>query len=285
MEQLTIGMAVYEDFDGVYFSIQSLRYYHQDAPLSRLKFLVIDNCPGGKHSEHIKKFVTKSVGGTYIATDKVKGTAVRDLIFQEAKTELVLCMDSHVLVEPGAVKRLLAFYDQNPNTQDLLQGPLVYDDIYNMATHFNPEWRGGMYGTWGFDERARNKMGDPFEIPAQGLGLFTCRKSAWQGFNPRFSGFGGEEFYIHEKFRQAGHKALCLPFLRWIHRFGRPNGTIYPNKWEDRIRNYLIGWRELGLETQELEAHFATLTSVKIVEAVKASVLNEELEMNGHKAA
>ncbi|MGL1784034.1 hypothetical protein ACSTG0_23510, partial [Vibrio parahaemolyticus] len=74
----------------------------------------------------------------------------------------------------------------------------------------------------------------PFEIPMQGMGLFACRRDAWAGFNPDFRGFGGEEGYIHEKFRQRGGKVLCLPFLRWMHRFNRPLGLPYPNVWADR---------------------------------------------------
>ena len=84
----------------------------------------------------------------------------------------------------------------------------------------------------------------------QGMGLFACRKDAWPGFNPLFRGFGAEEGYIHEKVRQGGGRTLCLPFLRWMHRFNRPLGAPYPNIWEDRIRNYYIGWRELGLPTE-----------------------------------
>ena len=77
---------------------------------------------------------------------------------------------------------------------------------------------------------------------------------------PRFRGFGGEEFYIHEKFRQAGHKCWCLPWLRWLHRFGRPQGVPYPNTFEDRIWNYLVGWSELGLPLDAIYEHFlATL--------------------------
>jgi hypothetical protein len=52
---------------------------------------------------------------------------------------------------------------------------------------------------------------EPFEVPAQGLGIFSCKKSEWLGFNPHFRGFGGEECYIHEKYRQAGRKTICLP--------------------------------------------------------------------------
>jgi hypothetical protein len=49
-------------------------------------------------------------------------------------------------------------------------------------------------------------------IPAQGMGVFACRKNNWLGFNPKFRGFGGEEGYIHEKYRKNGKQVICLPF-------------------------------------------------------------------------
>ena len=57
---------------------------------------------------------------------------------------------------------------------------------------------------------------------------------------------------------------LCLPFLRWMHRFERPLGIPYPNTWEDRLHNYLVGFGELGLPTEALEAHFAELLGEKV---------------------
>ena len=39
MVALTIGMATYKDFDGVYFTLQALRFY-QD--MSDTEFLVVD---------------------------------------------------------------------------------------------------------------------------------------------------------------------------------------------------------------------------------------------------
>jgi hypothetical protein len=66
--------------------------------------------------------------------------------------------------------------------------------------------------------------------------------------------------YIHEKFRQAGHKALCLPSLKWGHRFGRPNGVPYVKiltRW-NKIRNYVIGANELGLPLDRIYEHFVT---------------------------
>ncbi|HJN93287.1 MAG TPA: glycosyltransferase family 25 protein, partial [Dehalococcoidia bacterium] len=141
--------------------------------------------------------------------------------------------------------------------------------------HFDPVWRAGMFGVWATDERGVDPTHEPFEIPMQGLGLFACRRDAWLGFSSRFRGFGGEEGYIHEKFRQAGRRTLCLPFLRWMHRFNRPFGTRYPINWEDRVRNYFIGHRETGVSTAALEEHFAEFLNPEVVQKVKEAVARE----------
>ena len=62
--------------------------------------------------------------------------------------------------------------------------------------------------------------------------------------------------YIQEKFRQAGHKTMCLPFLRWVHRFGRPDGVKYPLTMENKLRNFFIGHYELGLDIAPIIEHF-----------------------------
>ncbi len=257
-KRLTIGMATYDDYDGVYFTLQSLRLHHPEI-LAVTEFLVIDNNPGGPCAEPLKAIEQHVPNYRYVPLNFPTGTAVRDCVFEEASGELVLCLDCHVLIVKGAVRRLLDYFDANENTRDLLQGPMLYDDLARFATHFGPAWREGMFGCWESDERGADPDTDPFEIPMQGLGLFACRRDAWPGFNPRFRGFGGEEGYIHEKFRRAGGRTLCLPFLRWVHRFHRPMGIPYRNAWEDRLRNYMIGFREIGLPTTEVEAHFKEL--------------------------
>ena len=171
--------------------------------------------------------------------------------------------------------RLKAFYRDHPGCTDLLQGPLVYDDLQNISTHFAPEWRAEMWGTWATDPRGHDPEGDPFEIPMQGLGAFSCRKEAWPGFNPRFRGFGGEEGYIHEKFRRAGGRCLCLPWFRWLHRFGRPAGVPYPLTVEDKLRNYLIGHAELGLDLDPVLAHFSEWLPQEKIVAIAEEALGE----------
>ena len=95
-----------------------------------------------------------------------------------------------------------------------------------------------------------------FPIFAQGLGCFLVRREAWLGFNPHCSGFGGEECYIHEKYRQSGFSARYLPFLKWLHRFGRPDGPQYPLKTEYKVRNYILEFTELNLDLSPIKKHF-----------------------------
>jgi Glycosyltransferase family 25 (LPS biosynthesis protein) len=132
-----------------------------------------------------------------------------------------------------------------------------------------------MWGQWGTDQRGADPSAPPFEIPLQGLGVFACRRDAWLGFNPRFRGFGGEEGYIHEKVRQSGAATLCLPFLRWIHRFGRPGGVPYSLRRQDGIRNFLIGFQELGLDPAPAIRHFEELIGVDAAREIVDTVQNE----------
>lgn len=261
MRKLTIGMATHDDYDGLFFSIQSIRMHHREI-LDNIEFVIIDNNPFSKHGEAIQNFI-KNIREPfqYLPFTKYQSTTVKNKVFELADTPYVLCIDSHVLLESGSLKKLIDFYDSGKDYGNLLQGPLLYDCMNSISTHFNlDEWSSNMWGTWAIDQRGIDPDNEPFEIPAQGMGLFSCRKDSWLGFNKEFRGFGGEEGYIHEKYRKNGKKTLCLPFLRWNHRFARPNGTTYPNNLTERFRNYYIGFKELGLDNYGLDLieHFST---------------------------
>jgi len=255
---LTIGMTTFDDYDGCYFSIQSIRMHHPEI-LADVEILLIDNNPSGRAAQALKSLENWAPNYRYIPYNTTQGTAVRDLLFREASGDWVLCMDCHVLFPPGVLSKLIQYCRENATSKDLLQGPLISDSLEPMATHFDPKWSHGMYGCWGMDDRGKNADGEPFEIPMQGAGVYCCRREAWPGFNPRLAGFGGEEGYIHEKIRRAGGRNLCLPFLRWMHRFERPNGVPYQPNWADRIRNYMIVYDELGLDPQPVVEHFEQL--------------------------
>lgn len=255
---LTIAMATYDEYDATFFTVQSIRMHHPEVA-DETSILVLDNHPSGPCASALKSLDQKVERYRYVPYDRFTGTTVRDLLFREANSEFVLVMDSHVLLAPGALSKLVAFLKAQRLSKDLFQGPLVSDSLTPYATHFDPIWSQGMYGKWGFDERAADPDAPPFEIPMQGLGVFACRKQAWPGFNPRLQGFGSEEGYLHEKVRRNGGKVMCLPFLRWLHRFRPIGGVAYPLNWPDRVRNYLIGYDELGLDNAPVREHFESL--------------------------
>lgn len=271
---LTIGMATFDDYHGVYFSVQALRMYHPEI-MDETEILIIDNNPDNPHGKACAGLANSSPNIRYIPEKHWVSTAVRNKIFTEAKGDYVISMDCHVFFEAGSLKRLLDYYKDNPQTNDLYQGPLVYDDLRNISTHFAPVWREQMYGIWETDERGKNKDGEKFEIPMQGLGIFSCRKEAWLGFNPMFRGFGGEEGYIHEKFRKNGRECWCLPFLRWMHRFNRPDGIKYPLTLENKLRNYFIGRHELGMSIDDIIEHFSKWKDEKMLKNLAQMVKNE----------
>lgn len=272
MRKLTIGIPTHDDYDGIYFTIQSIRMYHPEV-LNDIEFIIVDNNPESNHGKAVRDLTNwLKEPFQYLPFTKFKSTAVKNKVFELADTPYVLCLDSHVLLEEGSLRKLIDFYDQGLDGGNLLQGPILYDDLNHYSTHFDFTWSSYMWGTWQTDERGGNVDNPPFEIPSQGMGLFSCRKDSWLGYNKEFRGFGGEEGYIHHKYKKIGKKTLCLPFLRWLHRFNRPNGVTYPNNLSERFRNYVIGFNELGLDKTELREHFKNVVPLEQQIQIEKSV-------------
>lgn len=266
MTKLTVGMAHHTDFSGAYFTIQHIRQTQKR--IADIEFVVVDSSGGSlapRSAEHrldLRNFIGNCNRGTAgarlieMTEEEGFGTSQpRNRVFKEAQGDAVVCMDCHVLPVPGCLDQLIDWFDRYPDTTDLYQGPILHDDMSVMATHFEDEWRDEMWGIWERNDVDIND-GKPFEIGAMGLGLFTCRNEAWLGFNEHFRAFGGEEWYIHEKFRKYGRKCWCLPWLQWNHRFGRPDGIAYTITREHKVRNYIIGHQELGIPLDRLKEHF-----------------------------
>ena len=251
--KLTIGMASFNNFIEVWFTIQALRMY-QD--LTDTEILVIDNYGDPKLAAFAGNWAHSNV--RVVVYTGVQGTApAKQKVFEEALGEWVICMDSHVLLNPGVVKRFRAWADAHPYCSDLLHGPMLYDDCISMADSMRDEWSGGMWGIW--NNKAVGDEVDAYSIPMHGMGLAACRKEAWQGFNPAMRGFGGEEGYIHTKFRQAGREIQCLPWMKWLHMFYTAHGDCsapHVPLLLDVARNYCAGFAELGLPMEPVIAAF-----------------------------
>ena len=279
----SVGMACYDDFNGVYFTVQNQLAHH-----GKLinEIIVIDNNPGSPQGEMTKNFCASAPVNKvrYVAYTDKKGTAApRNEVFKEARSEYVVCLDSHIVLMPRAFEALAEYIAAHPGTDDLIQGPLLYDNFIGISTHFDDVWRGEMWGVWSFDERYDDPDIKWFEIPAQGLGLFCAKKSTWLGFNEQFEGFGGEEWYIHEKYRQAHRRTICVKGLLWQHRFGRPSGVPYPLTRYDKLRNYFIGHHELKLSTERLEEHFRDKVTGEEMEKAKAHTPRADCGCGGAK--
>lgn len=275
MRKLTIGMCVYDDFEGFYFTIQSLRLHHREV-MNDVEFVIVNNNPHSKKGNAVRDFIRRiDEPIQYYEFSDYSSTSLRNKIFELADTPYVLCLDCHVMLNPGSIKQLIEYYDNGLDEGNLLQGPLLHDDMKGISTHFDIEWGEGMLGKWGFSDKFVDGSSEPFEIPGQGLGLFSCRKDSWLGFNKLFRGFGGEEIYIHEKYRKQGKKAICLPFLLWVHRFIRVDGIPYPNKWEDRYHNYIVGRIELEQDALDVDEAFSKYIPEEKRNQIKLDVIDK----------
>src|SRR4051812_44702951 len=108
---MTIGMAVYNDYSGVYFTVQSLRLALLN-PAFNYEIIIVDNFG----CQRTRQFAN-NIDCRYLLYTDVIGTAQpRNLIFQEARGDFVLCLDSHVLLAPGALERLYQYCQIHPYT-------------------------------------------------------------------------------------------------------------------------------------------------------------------------
>lgn len=151
MPRVTIGMAHYEDYDGVYFTIQHLQSLGiRPGPKSDYDFLVVDQSPDSPHGQAVAGLMA-NIGARYVPFPEPRGTSPsRNQVFAEATGDVVLCLDCHVVLMPGAVQTLTEFYDGlSAKSPDMVSGPMLADNCGLYATHFNDQWRAEMWGTWG----------------------------------------------------------------------------------------------------------------------------------------
>lgn len=283
---LTIGMPTCYDFSGALQSVMALKMYH-DLGNGDLEIIVVDNTPEDTYRTKLREqFYNKenpekssdykiAENVKYFEFTEQKGPAeTKNMVFENATGEYVMCIDSHVLLGKDQVQDLIVFLKglKGEDRDHFYTGPLRHNNG-QVSTHWDIKWRGQMLGTWG-QNMDLMKDSTPKDIPANGCGLFLCRKDSWLGFNKNFNGFGGEEVYIHDKYRKEGRRVLMLPNLIWWHRFGNPDARHYSLNRYSKIRNYVIGFLELDKDIKEIYDHFVNV-DIKDTEELRKHLVEE----------
>ena len=257
--RLTIGIPVYQQYIETWFTVQSLRLHHN---LNDCEILIIDNFGDPQLEKFLKGVSDPNI--RYVKRNEVQGTGwVKNRVFEHARGETVVCMDSHVLLTPGSL-------DFIKPTEDLVFGVMLMTNQRTCYTEYLPQWRGQSWGIWGPARKREELPTEPFEIWGMGTAGFYCNKEAWLGFHEKARGFGGIEGVIVEKYRKAGRRVLCNPKFIW-HHFFRPDLTKppYPLFLIDRVKNYILGFMELNMSLEPIKTHYGANTFMKAIEQLK----------------
>lgn len=151
---LTVGMAVYGDQCGAYFTITGLRANHPACDI-----IVVDNAP---LPDLRTKAACEANGGRYFHKPNLYGTsAPRDEVFRLSQTPWTACVDSHVIFESGAIAGLIAYAEEHPESNDIVQGPLVYDNG-TATTHWRATDPPALWGVW--VDAWMHPSGVPFDV-------------------------------------------------------------------------------------------------------------------------
>src|SRR5690606_9458833 len=124
-----------------------------------LQIVVVNTSPPeSAHTKTLRGLVNQIAGapeGPYACSVKfvqyegpLGTTEPRNRVFEESDAEYTVCMDSHVVLGINRLKRLLQWFEANPDCQDLIHGPIIYDNLHAIQSQFSDEMRGGMWGTW-----------------------------------------------------------------------------------------------------------------------------------------
>lgn len=161
--KITIGTPVYDDYSGLEMTLTSLQLHHD---LTDVELIVVDNHPttqqdrGGKivESDVTRKIrqETEAAGGRYIAMPEPRGTAApRNRLFTEATGDVVIVIDSHVMLAPSLLPAVRQYFANSEHAYDLVQGPILArrrhpsgHGLQAMGTHYADVWRSEMWGIW-----------------------------------------------------------------------------------------------------------------------------------------
>ena len=258
--KLTIGMASWDDVEGVFWTLSILRQFHTpyySDLRDQVQLLVVDDMP--TEQRELRHLCNLS-NAKFVHRSKNQGPAqAKTTVFEEADAEYTLLLDSHVLCLPGSIQYLLDAIDRDAIGNDIWSGPLVSENGGIIATELLPRWRGEFFGIWETDQDIVKKKVK--EIMGMGSAFFCMKTRNFvdnECFPKEMRGFGGEELIISEINRQkTGGLHYCHDALRWQHRFYKPKPVTYTLTINDKFKNYVIGFYRCGWDTESVRRYFA----------------------------
>jgi len=160
--KISIAMPAYKDAAGVNLTLACLRNHHSPELLKRIGLVVVDNFPefaakdgkaiaaGDTHEYlHMLSTCKEFRSAKLVPMQHPVGTApAKDRAALECDGDLRIVIDSHVDFLPGSLEAVIEYFEQRPESIDLVQGALKFDLPGMYATHFNDTWGSEMWGQW-----------------------------------------------------------------------------------------------------------------------------------------
>lgn len=262
--RLTIGLPHCCDYERAWHTLAAIHKTRLALKVvDRVQLLVGDNSKtipnaelGAKHATELQKRMAELPNAKYVEFSTVAGTApTKNEVIRQADGDFVLVLDAHCELANEVLARILAWIDANPLDDDIhhameLHLRMVNDDGTPAVVCSHRLERFGADGNFGIcavNELALLPNAQPFKVATAGCGFFLIRKASWLGFHPEARGWGGEEHFIQERYRQAGRHAWVHPEFQYVHQYGHIEPPEYVGRdWVTKCRNVLLGYRALG---------------------------------------
>lgn len=292
-KRLTVGFATRQDSCRARWVVQTLREMHGSelaAAGIAWEIVIVDNggddelAPDGQsHTAHLRSVANSNPDLVrLISFAGQQGTfPPKSAIFDHAAGDIVVVIDSHVLIRAGGLKRLVDWFTARPDNLDIVHGPILSDGGTLLYTHQERDYRDNMLAQWdNYDQptpictvaKPDCVFGErEVEIPQAGAWLFACRRDAWpcEQLPKGLRGFGGDE-NIDRLFQSLGRKAWCLEWLAGWHDFYKLNPR-YINDPFHRLRNDCLWHLACGDTYRIVEA----LEHYKVTDEQKQTLLKE----------
>ena len=205
MKTTSLVMANYGDYNGVFMTVQHVR---MSSEVWWDEIIVVDSSWSEFPQEHAELLqLQKEIPRLRVVPySGVMGTTqTRNHAMDVTTSDVVFCVDSHVLLDRHARSCVLNYFDEPANRGDIVSGPMLGNSLRPKATHFFPKWQNRMWGVWG--NAWVSKEGTLF-TPVEGADGRTMCYTLTGGLKQRFLQSGVDCLWADRVQRLLGLEAV-----------------------------------------------------------------------------